>query len=405
MSSIQEIVKKDANELTEDEIQSLIDFADRVLGNIPEYYSYDNILRRMLDNVPDNVDKRVGSIIYDALAPCAGEIANEYIEIQIFKDQVYLLTATGDNLDKIGDNYSLPRKQATKALRIAQFTDVNDNLINLPIGRRFSVPDSDATITYVITKQIETGKAIVECEQEGTIGNEYFGDILPLFTINNLKIAEIIGTQQPAQDIEDDETYRERIRARLNTKSFGGNIADYKEYVLNINGTSEPKVFPVWDGGGTVKISVLDSQYNPISAEFLAQIKEEIDPEEDTGNGIGIAPIDHKVTVVTPTSILINVEADVLLGEEVEIGTIQSEVEEAISNYLYNIRKNWVNNDYTSIYITQIIAAIMSVDGVLNVDRNTITLNGETEDIILLNDKTNQYVPILGTVELTKINE
>ena len=268
MSNIQDIVNKDVSELTVDDIQQLKDFANRILGNVPEYYSYENILKRVLNSASDTIDKRVGSIFYDAVAPCCGEMAEEYIEIQIFKDQVYVLTAVGDNLDKIGENYSIPRKKATKALRIAQFIDTNDNLIDLPIGRRFSVPDSDSTITYVITKQIETGKALVECEQEGSIGNEYFGAILPLFTINNLQEATLIGTQQPAQDVEDDDDYRERIIDKLNTKSFGGNIADYKDYISKIDGTSEPKVFPIWNGGGTVKVSVLDAQYNAITNEF-----------------------------------------------------------------------------------------------------------------------------------------
>jgi uncharacterized phage protein gp47/JayE len=403
MSNIQDIVNKEASELTIEEIQELQDFVNRILGNVPEYYSYENILKRMIENAPETIDKRVGSIFYDAIAPCAGEIANEYIEIQIFKDQVYLLTAIGDNLDKIGENYLIPRKKATKALRIAQFIDTNDNLIDLPIGRRFSVPDSDSTITYVITKQIDTGKAIIECEQYGTIGNEYYGAILPLFSINNLQEATIIGTQQPAQDIEDDDDYRQRIIDKLNSKPFGGNIADYKEYVSNISGTSEPKVFPVWDGGGTVKLSILDSQYNAISNEFIAQIKEEIDPTIYTGQGVGTAPIGHIVTVVTPTELTVNIVADVQLREDKTIETVQEAIEEAIETYFLNIRKNWVDSDYTNVYITQVIAAMMSVPGVINVDRNTITLNDETSDIELENTAENQYIPILGTVELNEI--
>ena len=36
-----------------------------------ESVTYDLILKRMLDAVPQNVDKREGSILYDALAPAA----------------------------------------------------------------------------------------------------------------------------------------------------------------------------------------------------------------------------------------------------------------------------------------------------------------------------------------------
>lgn len=38
-----------------------------------ENVTYEDILQRMLDRVPDSMDKREGSIIYDALAPAAVE--------------------------------------------------------------------------------------------------------------------------------------------------------------------------------------------------------------------------------------------------------------------------------------------------------------------------------------------
>lgn len=399
MSSITDIIKKSVSELTASDIQALLEFVNRVIGNIPEYYSFEEILKRMLANVPDTEDKRVGSIIYDALAPTAGEMTNEYIEIQIFKDQVYLLTAIGPNLDKIGENYSMPRKPATYAERIAEFIDVNDNPKNLPIGSRFSVPDSDATNTFVITSFVDAGRAIVTCEQLGTIGNEYSGDILPLFTINDLKIARIIGTQTPAQDEEDDETYRERIIDYLNHKGFGGNIRDYQEYIDKINGTSKPKVFPVWNGGGTVKLSILDSQYNAISQEFQAQIKELIDPEDYTGEGVGMAPIGHQVTITTPTEVTINISATLDL-DTVTIGQVQPEIEANLEEYLYNVRKDWVKNEYTSVYIAQIIADMLKVNGVKNA--TDVLINGEDDDINLQNTALNQYIPVLDEVTLSE---
>ena len=39
-----------------------------------ENVTYEEILKRMLDRVPSDVDKREGSIVYDALAPAAVEI-------------------------------------------------------------------------------------------------------------------------------------------------------------------------------------------------------------------------------------------------------------------------------------------------------------------------------------------
>ena len=46
--------------------------------------TFENILKRMLDKVPDILDKRQGSIIYDALAPAAAELAQCYISLDVF---------------------------------------------------------------------------------------------------------------------------------------------------------------------------------------------------------------------------------------------------------------------------------------------------------------------------------
>ena len=399
-SNIEEIIKKSADELTLDEIQVLLDLANSVYSEVPEQYHYDNIVKRILSNIPDSMDKRTGSIIFDAIAPCSAELANMYIEIQIFKDQTYVKTAKGQNLDKIGEQYSIPRLVATKSQRIAEFIDSNDNLVNIPVGNRFSVPSSNATITYKIIQQTTTGHAIIECEQYGTIGNEYSGALLPLFTSNNLKSATIIGTQQPARNDETDDEYSIRIINKLNYKSFGGNIRQYKDYVESISGTSEPKVFPVWNGGGTVKLSILDSQYNAISNEFIAEIKELIDPEEYTGQGVGLAPIGHVVTVVTPTEYVINITGDIVLEDGVTIGSVQSNIEENIENYLYGLRKNWVDDNTTYIYINRIISAILDVEGVINVDN--VEINDSSDNVELTQDKNNQYIPVLGTVVLSE---
>lgn len=401
MSSIKELLTKNPSEFTLDDITEMQTIMNRLAGNIPEYYSYDNILRRMLAEIPDNMDKRPSSPIWNGLAPVASELANEYIEIQIYKDQTYVLTATGSNLDTIGENYSIPRKKATYAERIIQLTDTNDNLTNVPIGSRFSVPDSDSSITYIITRYLETGKAVVRCEQAGIIGNEYTGELLPLFSIDTLKEVIILSTLTPAQDEEDDDTYRARILDILNTKGFAGNIRAYKDYIDEISGASEPKVFPVWNGGGTVKLSILDSEYNAITPEFQAEIKELIDPEQYTGQGVGMAPIGHKVTIDTPTELEINITADVELESGITVGNIQKQVEDNIEEYLLSVRKEWADRDTIYVYIAQIIVSILRVSGISNV--SNVLINSSNTDVEITSTALKQFIPVLGEVKLSEL--
>ena len=389
------------SDLTTLQVTDMRDFILSVTAKLDSNLTFNSILQRMLDNVPTTVDQRTGSIIYDALAPSAGEMAQAYIQLEIWKMQTYLLDAVGDDLDKIGEQYGLPRLQATQAYRLGEFTDTNDNLVNIPINSRFSVPESSSTITYYVKEYQSTGKPILICEQTGTTGNDYTGDILPLFSIDNLKTATITGTLQPAQDRENDDTYRARIIARINQKGFGGNIQDYKElFADEISGTSEPKVYPTWAGGGTVKISVLDSEYNPITNEFKQQIKEYIDPEEYTGQGVGTAPIGHKVTIDTPEKDIVNISADVTL-EDVNTGQIQSSVDEYLEAYFLETRKTWVDYDTIRIFVSQVIANMLKVKGMQNV--TNVKLNGQSEDLAFTSTAEKQVIPFLGTVTLNEV--
>ena len=61
-----------------------------------ENMTFDSIMQRMLDAVPDTIDKREGSVVYDALAPAAIELQNLYIELDVVLNQTFVDTATGE---------------------------------------------------------------------------------------------------------------------------------------------------------------------------------------------------------------------------------------------------------------------------------------------------------------------
>lgn len=395
-----ELKGKNVEDLTTSQIAEMKSFILGITDQITNYQSFNQILQRQLNDVADDRDKRTGSIIYDALAPSSGEMAQNYIEIAIYTEQTYLLTATGENLDRKGAEYGVTREVATQAKRLGKLVDTNNNLVNIPINSRFTVPKSNNTITYYISEYQSTGIPVFICEQTGTQGNEYIGELLPLFSISNLKTAEISGILTPAQDKEDDDSYRQRIITRLNQKGFGGNIQDYKDYFTeNITGTSEPKVYPIWNGGGTVKVSVLDSEYNPISDGFKELIKETLDPEEYTGQGVGIAPIGHKVTVDTPQKSEVNIEADVTL-EGVTVGQIITSVKDSLENYFYETRSTWVDYETIRIFVAQVIARILETQGIQNV--TNVKLNDQSNDLAFTSTAEVQYVPVLGEVTLNE---
>lgn len=359
---------------------------------------YRTILNRLLDNVSNTLDKRQGSIIYDALAPAAMELAQCYSTIEIYYEQTYLKTATGDNLDNRVADYGLTRNPATQAIRIIEVYNNDDELYDIEIGSRFSIPADYGGYNFTITEQIETGRYKGLCETAGTVGNEYIGVLLPLYNIQGLGRAEIVGTFQAAEDIEDDESLRKRAINKLNNDAFGGNQADYKRYLESIDGVGGAKIFPVWNGGGTVKISFINSDRTIPSDEFVTEVQDLIDPIPNHAEGIGLAPIGHTVTVVKPTATNINIQADIELLPDFEISQLEEEIKEKIGEYITEIETNWENSSSITIYISRIIANILSVYGVNNV--SLVKINGNASDLVLQENATTQEFPILNEVIL-----
>ena len=382
-------------------------------------YSDDNTFEKILDRCLANdrlvdVDKRVGSVIYDALAPVCLELAEAYVKMDILEEQTYLMTATGNNLDKRVYDYGISRRKATRALRIAEFNqykvdsqgnyvlDENNQkiLIDMEIetGIRFSIPEN-AEITYEYIGKTD-GYKILECEQTGTQGNEHLGTILPLTPILNLAQANIISTYKPAEDDETDTELRARAVANLNYGSFGGNINDYIERVNAIDGVGQTKVFPAWQYNGSVLLSVVDPLYNPITDEFARNLKEQIDPEDSTGQGIGIAPIGHYVTITTPTRHGVDVALSVTFVNTETIETIQEEVERKIEEYFLSIRQSYGQDVNLTIYRARIIEKVLELEFVLNV--TDVKLNGEMNDIVYVDEGLpgKQYLPYLRSVTI-----
>ena len=362
--------------------------------------SYKSILNRLLDRVDDTLDKRQGSIIYDALAPAAMELAQAYTSLEIYKEQTYLKTATGQNLDNRVADYGISRNDATKAIRIIEVYNTDDILFNISIGDRFSIPEDYGGYNFVVIEQVDTGIYKAQCETAGSVGNEYIGVLLPIYNIVGLGKAVIIGTFQAGEDIETDESLRKRALSQLNKDAFGGNVADYERYLETIDGIGGAKIFPIWNGGGTVKISFINSDYTIPNKEFIEEVQEIIDPIQNQGKGLGLAPIGHTVTVVAPTEIPININADILVLTDYTLSSLIPEINEKIKEYLKSVQENWQYSSRITIYTARIIAAILSVQGVNNV--SNITINDQYKDLVLLEDATTQQFPIFGEVILNE---
>lgn len=371
------------------------------MSDYSEGNDFEDILDRLLSNVSDDLDKRQGSIIYDALAPAAAELAQCYIALDVYVDQTYLLTAVDSNLDARVADYGLARQKATYSERIITIYNTNHELMDVDIGTRFSVPNEYGGYNFKITEQRSTGIYIAQCETSGIVGNDYMGELLPLMSINNLGNATISNVYKPGKDEESDDELRERALLKINQEAFAGNKASYIQFTNSIDGVGDCKVFPVWNGGGTVKIAIITSDNNIPSQDFISQIQEEIDPIDKQGQGIGMAPIGHTVTVVAPDKLDINISAQLEINDEYTIEQLRPSILEKINKYIDEVQNNWSEADNLIIYISRLIASILSVSQVNNVA--SLTINASNKDLTIALSGTNVQFPILNEVVLSEV--
>lgn len=385
-----------------------------MIGDRLEQYTYKYLMSWALSYVDDSLDKREGSIIYDALAPFCQVLAGFFMELRGFYQDTFAVTATGEALDNRAAEQGITRYPATYAIKLGYFADGEGTPMAVPMGARFSTVSETNPINYTVVDYYYGDNGLyvpgyyqLRCEKPGTVGNQYSGNLVNITFIQGMATAELTTLLHPARDEETDEELRTRYFAALNQKAFGGNIADYREKVMALDGVSAVQVYPTWNGGGTVKISIVDPEYNPVSEEYIAEVQELIDPENsqgETGDGLGIAPIGHQVTVVTPEEVDVAVSATLVLRPGYAVGQVQGPIQTALEKYIEELRKGWAQsndmNEYSmSMFIARVTSAIINVPGVANV--TGVTLNGEAEDITFQENAQTQQLPSLGEVTVS----
>lgn len=348
-----------------------------------ENQTFGAILTRMLDRVPSDVDKREGSIIYDALSPAAFELAQMYVELDANLNLFFADTSSGDYLDKRGLDYGLIREPATKAQRKGLFYDAGSALCDVPLATRYFISD----INYVVVKRISLGTFILECERFGVVGNQYFGTILPVDFIEGLANAQMSDVIIPGEEIENDQAFRQRLLLHARFPSASGNKSDYINWSLEVPGVGGAQVVPLAYGPGTVGITIIDSNAQPASSLLVADVQKYICP----ATGDGKAPILSGVAVVSAIAVTVGVTATIVLVAGYTLPQVKASFEAALIAYLRSIAFA-VDPSVKHTRIGSLLSATLGVQ-----DYSSLLVNGGTANIAVSAGR----VAIKGTVTLS----
>ena len=381
--------------------------------------TYTEILERMMNRISDNLDKREGSIVFDTLSPTALELQLLYIQLNTLIAEAYGDSASRDYLIMRCKERGITPYEATYAVLKGEFTPTNIDVI----GKRFNI----GSVNFTVIEKISDGEYQVQCETPGTIGNQQMGTMIPIDYIEGLETAELTEILIPGEDEEATESLRNRYFDSFKEKAFGGNVQDYLEKTNAIPGVGSTKVTRLWNGdlrpaemipsaavkawyntikptlsgepakwletvfnaaadkklttGGSVLLTILNSEFGLASDTLVHAVQEIIDPDENAGEGFGTAPMGHIVKVESAKARNVVIKTNITFDVGYGWTNLQNSIDTVISDYLLELRKSWADNPYLVVRISQIETRLLGIKGIVDIDSTKI--NGASNNLTL----------------------
>lgn len=335
-----------------------------------ENMTYENILQGMLNRVPDDVDKREGSVIYDALAPNAYFLADQYDQLRNFIDLVLPDTAIGEYLDRSVYAY-MSRKPAVAAVRKMTTSDVVD------LGSRWEL----SGLIYVVTGIVSDFVYEVTCETPGVVGNQYSGEMRSLSETGATAVLSDILVA--GADVEADEALRSRFCNKVRYPATSGNTYHYQQWATEVPGVGAAKVLPLGNGPGTVVVLVVDSD-KAISTSLPQKVSDYIET---------VRPVGATISVISPEALSINIVANVQLDGSKNLAEVKRVFEADLADFLKNLTFSSSRVSYAKLG-----NVLLDVPGVSDFD--TFTVNGVVGNVSV----GERQVPVVGTVTLSEVS-
>lgn len=144
------------------------------------------------------------------------------------------------------------------------------------------------------------------------------------------------------------------------------------------------------DNRGTVLLTILNSDYGVASDTLIQTVQNTIDPAENAGEGYGLAPIGHVVSVKSAKEVTVTLKTKITFDTGYSWSNLQNSIDTAVQDYLLELRKGWADTAYLVVRISQIETRLLSIKGIVDIENTKI--NGSTDNLTL-----GKYeVPVFG---------
>ncbi len=339
----------------------------------------DRLINSYLSTASDEVSNVEGSFTFDTLAANAVEFEKTYAELNLVLEASFPQTSWGEYLTAKAEEHGVIRKPETNAVVTLTLTGKANTVV--PKGSLFSTMNgiNFLTLADITIKGDGTASVKAQAMDSGSAGNVKAGTILKIpVTIYGVTSVTNKADAYDGFERETDQELLKRLLFKVREPATSGNVYHYKLWASSVPGVGAVKILPLWNGNGTVKVLVLDTNKNAASEDLINKVKAEIDDN---------APIGATVTVSAPDLLTVDISLKVTSGDGKESG-----IKDAVNNYF---KERLFNADAISYaQIGRIILDNPELTGVY--DYNELTINGQTINVSIKGTQ----LPVVGTVTL-----
>lgn len=337
----------------------------------------EDIIQRVNQRLTIDANLLEGGFSQDIIGSIAYELANIYdTELDNILDKAFVLTAKGDDLDRVGADYGIPRKESAQAIVYLEITGTQGQEVNATVKATYN------NLIYTVQEYGvigSTGKILVKakCETAGVVGNVPANTITEFLTDYGYISVNNPNPAYDGFDREDDDAYKARILLYLAEDAVNCNKAQYKKWALEVTGVKKAVVLGAEDvGAGNVGVYIASAS-GTVSAELINQVKTYIEERQF---------INATLVVASLTYTDIDVDATITLKAGHTTTDVKEEFEAKLQEYLET-----VTSVVSYFRVSDLLYACSGVE-----DVTSYTLNNDTDSIDL--DETDY--PVVGDVTI-----
>ena len=298
--------------------------------------SYEEILNRMVEKYEELSGFYINpeSDIMIRLKVLAGEIYNSTTACEFLKRQMFVLTASGEYLEKHAFARGLYRKLAVKAQGEVTFYRSIPASTDVVIPKGTVVSTAGPQIRQFVTKETATiteNTGSVTVKAEAVEGGASYNVIKDTVSVLVTPPAGVTGVKNQmafsgGRDEESDEELRERVLYSYRDISNGTNAVYYKRLAESVDGIYSASVVSRARGAGTIDVYVCGKgEGASLNKEHLEKVQKLLDENRE---------LNVDIFVLYASNIKVSFTFNLCVEEGYSFDEVSAEITQKLTEYI-----------------------------------------------------------------------